>query len=93
MLIVEPFDSVVFDRAVNRDGLHCVAPRRLAAALLTGRGREPSQGEHVLLWMEKNEHVWQSAPPSVEPDVIAASFAVLVSDLLAAVNRLCVNRN
>ena len=60
VVILEPFDPVVFDRAVNRDGLRCVAPSQLATDLLTGPGREPSQGEHLLRWMEKNEHVWRS---------------------------------
>ena len=60
VVILEPFDPVVFDRAVDRDGLRCVAPSQLAADLLTGPGREPSQGEHLLKWMEKNEHVWRS---------------------------------
>ena len=60
VVILEPFDPVVFDRAVGRDGLRCVAPSQLAADLLTGPGREPSQGEHLLKWMKKNEHVWRS---------------------------------
>ncbi len=60
VVIIEPLDPVVFDRAVDRDGLRCVAPSQLAADLLTGPGREPSQGEHVLKWMERNEHVWRS---------------------------------
>ena len=60
VVILEPLDPVVFDRAVDRDGLRCVAPSQLAADLLTGPGREPSQGEHVLKWMERNEHVWRS---------------------------------
>ena len=60
VVILEPLDPVVFDRAVNRDGLRCVAPSQLAADLLTGPGREPSQGEHLLKWMENNEHVWRS---------------------------------
>ena len=60
VVILEPFDPVVFDRAVDRDGLRCVAPSQLAADLLTGPGREPSQGEHLLKWMENNEHVWCS---------------------------------
>ena len=60
VVILEPFDPVVFDRAVDRDGLRCVAPSQLAADLLTGPGREPSQGEHLLKWMEKNKHVWRS---------------------------------
>ena len=60
VMILEPLDPVVFERAVDRDGLRCVAPSHLAADLLTGPGREPSQGEHMLDWMEKNEHVWRS---------------------------------
>ena len=60
VMILEPLDPVVFDRAVDRDGLRCVAPSHLAADLLTGPGREPSQGEEVLSWMEKNERVWRS---------------------------------
>ena len=60
VVILEPLDPVVFDRAVDRDGLRCVAPSQLAADLLTGPGREPSQGEYLLKWMEKNEHVWRS---------------------------------
>ena len=60
VVILEPLDDVVFNRAVDRDGLRCVAPSQLAADLLTGPGREPTQGEHVLTWMEKNEHVWRS---------------------------------
>ena len=60
VVILEPFDPVVFDRAVDRDGLRCVAPSQLAADLLTGPGREPSQGEHLLKWMENNEHVWRT---------------------------------
>ena len=60
VVILEPFDPVVFDRVVDRDGLRCVTPSQLAADLLTGPGREPSQGEHLLKWMKKNEHVWRS---------------------------------
>ena len=60
VMILEPLDPVVFDRAVDRDGLRCVAPSQLVADLLTGPGREPSQGEQVLEWMERNEHVWRS---------------------------------
>ena len=65
VVILEPFDPVVFDRAVDRDGLSCVAPSHLAADLLTGPGREPSQGEHILTWMEKNEHAWRAGRSSL----------------------------
>ena len=60
VVLLEPLDPVVFDRTVERDGLRCVAPGQLAADLLTGPGREPSQGEEMLSWMERNEHVWRS---------------------------------
>ena len=60
VVLLEPFDSVVFDRMLHRGGLRCVAPSQLAADLLTGPGREPSEGAQILKWMEKNEHVWRS---------------------------------
>ena len=60
VVLLEPFDPVVFDRTVERDGLCCVAPSQLAVDLLTGPGREPSQGEQMLKWMEENEDVWRS---------------------------------
>ena len=57
VVLIEPLDPVAFDRTAERDGLRCVAPSQLAVDLLTGPGREPSQGEQMLKWMEKNEHV------------------------------------
>ena len=59
VFLLEPFDSVVFERAATRDGLRCVAPSQLAVDLLTGPGREPTQGEELLRWMEDNEAVWR----------------------------------
>ena len=59
VVLLEPLDPVVFDRTVARDGLRCVAPSQLAVDLLTGPSREPSQGEEMLSWMERNEHVWR----------------------------------
>ena len=59
VVLLEPLDPVVFDRTVERDGLRCVAPSQLAVDLLTGPGREPSQGEEMLAWMARNERVWR----------------------------------
>ncbi len=59
-LLVEPFDDVVFDRTQKRDELITVAPSQLAADLLTGPGREPSEGEEVLTWMKANEDAWRT---------------------------------
>lgn len=60
VVLLEPFDPVVFERTVERDGLRCVAPSQLAVDLLTGPGREPSQGEQMLIWMEQNEDAWRT---------------------------------
>jgi hypothetical protein len=60
VMLLEPFDPVVFDRTIERDGLRCVAPSQLAVDLLTGPGREPSQGEEILAWMKDNEDAWRS---------------------------------
>ena len=62
VILLEPFDPVVFDRCVTRDGLRCVAPSQLAVDLLTGPGREPPQGEELFRWMQRNEDAWRSRP-------------------------------
>jgi len=45
VLIAEPFDPVVYERMTKRDGLTLTAPTQIAADLLTGSGRMPSEGE------------------------------------------------
>lgn len=60
IVLLEPLDSVVFDRTVERGGLRCVAPSQLVADLLTGPGREPAQGEQLMQWMAGNESAWRS---------------------------------
>jgi hypothetical protein len=39
--------------------LRLVAPSQLAADLLTGPGREPSEGEELLSWMREYESAWR----------------------------------
>ncbi len=60
VVLLEPFDPVVFERTTTRDGLRCVAASQLAVDLLTGPGREPSQGEKILEWMKESENAWQT---------------------------------
>lgn len=57
--LIEPFVDVVFEGASVRKGLHCVAPSQLVVDLLTGPGREPAQGEEMLIWMRENEDAWR----------------------------------
>lgn len=60
VVLLEPFDPVVFDRTITRDRLRCVAPSQLSVDLLTGPGREPSQGEEFLRWMQENQDAWRT---------------------------------
>jgi DNA-binding transcriptional ArsR family regulator len=60
ILLVEPFDEVVFERTVERDGITVAAPSQVAVDLLTGPGREPAEGEALIDWMEANEDAWRS---------------------------------
>jgi hypothetical protein len=60
VLLAEPFDRVVFERTAVRDGLVTVAPTQLAVDLLTGPGREPSEGEELLKWMKVNQDAWRA---------------------------------
>ena len=48
VMLVEPFDDVVFERTWERDGIRCVALSQLCADLLTGPGRDPAEGEQLL---------------------------------------------
>lgn len=61
VLLLEPFDDVVYDRMTSRRGVNAVAPSQLAADLLTGPGRSPTEGEELLEWMGANEDQWRQA--------------------------------
>jgi hypothetical protein len=58
--LLEPYDDVVFDRTASRDDVVCVSPSQLAVDLLTGPGRDPSEGEELLAWMRRNERAWRA---------------------------------
>ena len=58
--LLEPYDDVVFDRTASREGVVCVSPTQLAVDLLTGPGRDPSEGEELLAWMKGNESAWRT---------------------------------
>ncbi len=58
--LVEPYDPVVFERTTIRQGLVTASPSQVAADLLTGPGREPSEGVELLEWMKRNENAWRT---------------------------------
>lgn len=60
VVLAEPFDPVVFERTTVRDGLRVVAASQLAVDLMTGPGREPSEGTELLAWMRSNEDEWRA---------------------------------
>ncbi|MGH7656318.1 MAG: hypothetical protein ACREN6_16830 [Gemmatimonadaceae bacterium] len=60
VVLIEPFDAVVWQRTRTAAGLTCVAISQCAADLLTGPGREPAEGDALLAWMERNESAWRA---------------------------------
>ena len=59
VLLVEPFDAVVFERIVLDEGLKYVSPSQAAADLLTSSGRSPEEAEALVEWMLANEEAWR----------------------------------
>jgi hypothetical protein len=60
VLLLEPFDEVVFRRTRSADGLVAVASSQCAVDLLTGSGREPAQGDALIDWMTEHEDAWRN---------------------------------
>ena len=59
VVLLTPFDPVVWERASVVDGLTFVAPSQAAADCLTGNGRMPAEGDALLQWMIENESLWR----------------------------------
>jgi hypothetical protein len=60
VLLLEPFDRVVYDRVRTEDGLKKVALSQCVVDLLTGGGRGPKEADALLEWMTENEDDWRS---------------------------------
>lgn len=60
VILAEPKYDVVFRGAsANREGAVIVAVEQAAVDLLTGPGRNPSEGEELISWMERNQSEWR----------------------------------
>jgi hypothetical protein len=59
IILIEPFDEVVFRRARSSRTVKAVAYSQAAVDLLTGPGRSPAEGEELLNWMKENEDAWR----------------------------------
>jgi hypothetical protein len=53
---------VVYTRGREVDGVSYVALSQAVADLLTGPGRNPTEGEALLQWMQVNSEVWRARP-------------------------------
>lgn len=61
VVLVEPQSAAVFARtSVRTDGGYQIAAAaQVAVDLLTGPGRNPSEGEELIEWMARNERSWR----------------------------------
>lgn len=59
VVLLEPYDQVVFERTQEDRIPACVAVSQTAIDLLTGPGRGPSEGEELVQWMRGNEGTWR----------------------------------
>jgi hypothetical protein len=60
VILVEPFDPVVYERDEERDGITYVALSQNVADLLTSPGRGSNEAEELMVWMARNEGAWRS---------------------------------
>jgi hypothetical protein len=59
VVLLRPFDPVVWERATEHGGLTYAAPSQVVVDCLTGTGRMPAEGEALLAWMTDNEKSWR----------------------------------
>ena len=55
VVLLEPFDEVVWERGERDDGLAYVAVSQTTVDCLTGNGRMPAEGEALLDWMASDQ--------------------------------------
>jgi hypothetical protein len=60
LLLLRPYDPVVFERTWSEDGLVFAALSQVAADLLTSPGRGPSEGEELLSWLGEHVDGWRA---------------------------------
>lgn len=66
VLLVRPFDPVVFERAESDDGLVYARVTQVLLDLMTGPGRGPAEAEALLEWMRKFEDTWKQSTTEIE---------------------------
>jgi hypothetical protein len=59
VVLLKPFDPVVYERTTQENGLSYVAPSQATVDCLAGNGRMPAEGEALSTWMKENEPLWR----------------------------------
>jgi hypothetical protein len=60
VMLLAPFDEVVYDRTTSADGVVYAAASQVAVDLLTSPGRGPEEREGLLAWMKEHESDWRT---------------------------------
>ncbi len=98
VVLLAPFDPVIWKRSNRENGLRYVCPSQVAADCLSGTGRMPVEAEALLEWLPANERAWRwgslsqspgeravsepASPAAVDPLYVAAR-SVLIDALTA----------
>ena len=59
MVLLQPFDPVVWERTSTESGITYVAPSQTAIDCLTGNGRMPAEGDALVQWMTRKNDTWR----------------------------------
>ena len=60
VLLLAPFDPVVYERGQVIAGLRLAAASQIAADLLTSPGRGPAEADAFMAWMAAHEDDWRT---------------------------------
>lgn len=60
VILVQPFDPVVYERSWEREGMTFAALSQVAVDLETSPGRGPAEADALMKWMADNENAWRS---------------------------------
>lgn len=67
VVLLEPYDPIVFERTLTSDGVPNVSVAQAALDCLRGNARMPAEGEALLAWMRKNEARWRIGALTARP--------------------------
>jgi len=59
VLLLAPYDSIVFDRVVEGNGLAWATAGQIIVDCLTGPDRMPAEGEALLAYMTRTSELWR----------------------------------